>query len=527
MKKRGIRYLRFSSKDQSNYSIEWQDMNTLPWFERNKVELIDTFIDKGKSAKTFDRPDMQKLTEFVTKYYRSVDYLVVDRMDRFSRDAGEAMTMVKLLQHKYGVQIASVSEGIIYDYNDNDSFLRTGLSFLFAEEENRKRSNNIRGGIYTSKKKEGRYLGPAPIGYKNERDGKKPILVIDDAKAPIVQHIFQAYLNDVPLYIIRQDAKKMGLTNTGNSAISRILTSPIYTGLLLVKAYKDHPEEMVEGIHPPLVSRTDWYEVQNKMNPGKPKQIVDEEFPLRSVLLCHCGKPITGAKSRGKLGNYYNYYKCQNSKHNNISVKKAHAQLLEAFGYMSLPDFLYTAILERSEELLEEKVKSDGNMLSQRKSELRAAEGRLLSVETKWIDEQMAYDTYQRHYTNLTNQINSLKSEITRLSSDQNEIWKLLENELYKLKSLPDLFISASTIEQQQMVRMVFDSQLYYQENVYRTPFILEVLSHNSLILKEKQLLVLEEKRGLAAQIPCGRLHGSSIEPSLLNFLYFLRKQGA
>jgi site-specific DNA recombinase len=526
MKKRGIRYLRFSSKDQSNYSIEWQDMNTLPWFERNSVELIDTFIDKGKSAKTFDRPDMQKLTEFITQYHRSVDYLVVDRMDRFSRDAGEAMTTVKMLQRKYAVQIVSVSEGITYDYYDNDSFLRTGLSFLFAEEENRKRANNIRGGIYTAKKKEGRYLGRAPVGYKNSLDGKKPILLIDEVKAPIVQHIYQSFLNDVPMYLIMKDAKSMGLTNTGNSAIARILTSPIYTGLLLVKSYKEHPEELVEGIHPALINRTSWYEVQNKLKPGKAVQIINDDFPLRSVLLCHCGRPITGAKSKGKLGKYYDYYKCQDSKHNNISTKKAHGQLVEAFGYMSLPDHLYSSILEKSDELLETKMKSDASMLRRRRGELMDTEKRLLSIETKWIADQIAYDTYQRHYTNLTAQVHSLKAEIDRLSSDQNDIWNLMHQELYKLKSLPDIYNVGSTIEKQQMVRMVFDSRLYYQDNIYRTPFIIDVLSHNPLILKEKQLLVLEEKTGLAKQIPCGRLHGFAIEP-LIEFLSFLHHRVA
>ena len=48
-------------------------------------------------------------------------------MDRFSRDAGEAMSMVKNLQKTYHIQIVSVSEGIIFDYDTPGSFFRALL----------------------------------------------------------------------------------------------------------------------------------------------------------------------------------------------------------------------------------------------------------------------------------------------------------------------------------------------------------------------------------------------------------------
>lgn len=89
--KRAIRYLRISTDRQSNFSISGQDQQTSHWCERNKVEVVDTFIDEGYSAKNFYRPDMQRLNAFIQKHYRTVDYLVVNDFTRFSRDAGEAL----------------------------------------------------------------------------------------------------------------------------------------------------------------------------------------------------------------------------------------------------------------------------------------------------------------------------------------------------------------------------------------------------------------------------------------------------
>ncbi|WP_145859963.1 recombinase family protein [Pedobacter suwonensis] len=167
MEKRAIRYLRFSDKKQSENSIERQRVVTDHYIEFHKINLVDTFIDRGKSAKTFDRPDFIKLQEFIGLYHKNVDYLLVDQMDRFSRDAGEVMSMVKTLQSKYGIQIISVSEGIEFDYNTPGSFFRAGLQLLLAEEDNINRIIKIRSGLYSKKTKEGKFVfGISPFGYK-------------------------------------------------------------------------------------------------------------------------------------------------------------------------------------------------------------------------------------------------------------------------------------------------------------------------------------------------------------------------
>jgi hypothetical protein len=46
--KRAIRYLRFSNIGQSNGSIERQELYTDQWIKSNDIELVDTFIDRGK-----------------------------------------------------------------------------------------------------------------------------------------------------------------------------------------------------------------------------------------------------------------------------------------------------------------------------------------------------------------------------------------------------------------------------------------------------------------------------------------------
>jgi len=76
MNKKAVKYLRFSSEEQSHFSIERQDMITGSWMQHANIELVDTFIDQGFSATNFDRPDFKKLHSFIEKNYRNIDYLV-------------------------------------------------------------------------------------------------------------------------------------------------------------------------------------------------------------------------------------------------------------------------------------------------------------------------------------------------------------------------------------------------------------------------------------------------------------------
>jgi site-specific DNA recombinase len=494
--KKAIRYLRFSSDGQSASSIEWQEMYTAQWCERKQITILDTFIDAGYSAKTFDRPDMDKLTEFIRKYYRDIDYLVVNQMDRFSRDAGEALSVMKKLQRKYNVQIASVMEGFIFDYSDPGSFFYGGLLLLKAEDENIRRTNNINGGIYAAKAKEGRYIHKPPIGYIREGKNKNAVLIIEEEKAKIVRYMFDAYLRNTPIYLILKTARSMGFTHTAKEAVQYVLRNPLYAGFLQVKAYREMPGGLFPGKHEPIIDSISWQQVQDKLT-GKPKTKVSlkDEIPLRGVLKCHCSRYLTGAPSRGRHGNYFYYYKCNTTGHNNISAIKAHDQLLNALDLMSIPDYLIDAIKAKSLELMNVHLQENKQLLLKKKIELEKADKQLASVEEKWINEQMTFETYNRWYANLTQQRVHLRTAIDKLSQDQNQVYVLLDKNLHRLADLKQVYVSANTLQKQELIRMVFDNRLYYRDKIYRTPYIMPVFAHNTLILKEKKLLIYEQKR--------------------------------
>ncbi|SFQ77826.1 recombinase family protein [Flavobacterium akiainvivens] len=502
--KRAIRYLRFSQLGQSNGSIERQEMYTDQYLQYNNIQLVDTFIDRGKSAKTFDRPDFIKLQAFIAKHYKSVDYLLVDQLDRFSRDAGEAMNMVKQFQRKYSIQIISVTEGIIFDYDTPGSFFRAGLQLLLAEEDNINRSIKVRGGLYTARAKEGRFLTrEKPFGYVKVGEGKQRHLEVNELEAKVVREIYDMFLRDVPLYKIKEAAYEMGFDRKGNMAVDRVLVNPVYAGLVRVEPFKDLPGGLFPAVHEPIVDKATWQMVQSKMKKvDKVKVVVDDEIPLRGVVKCHCGVPLTGAPSRGKSGKYFYYYKCKHSKHNNISAIKAHEQFLNACNLMSIPEKKIKEIRNGCYASIEEEMKNNRKKAVEKKRELEEVKQRLHAVEEKWFKDEINKDTYDRWYSTYSDHILSLTAAVERLNINPDKAFELLDNNLGMLSDVRYIYDKATTLQKREFVNKVFDGNLYYQEGIYRTPTMLDLLSHNASKMEEKGYLIYNKKRDNLSIIP-------------------------
>ena len=425
-------------------------------------------------------------------------------MDRFSRDAGEAMSMVKMLQRKYNIQVVSVTEGITFDYDTPGSFFRAGLQLLLAEEDNINRSIKIRGGLYTARAKEGRYIGTkAPYGYIKYGEGKERKLIIDETEAKVVRFMYDAYLHNTPLYKIKEQAFKVGFKARGNTAVERVLTNPVYAGMLQVQGYKEYPGGIFPAIHEAIIDKTTWQLVQSKMKrPEKIRTVLDENLPLRGILKCHCGNLLTGAPSRGKSGKYFNYYKCKTSKHNNISAIKAHAQLAEILQLMSLPESTLSEIKKSSSLAIEENLKSNKLIIEQKKLLLEETQEKMFSVEEKWITNEISKDTYDRWYATYSSTIHSCKDAIERLSKVETHAFKILESKLHLLGDLKSIYNHANIIQKRELIKLVFDSILYYQEGAYRTPTMIPIMSRNHLLMQEKGLLIYNKKRDDLPIIP-------------------------
>ncbi len=533
MQKKCGRYLRFSNEDQSANSTERQDIVTYNWCDRNQVEIAATFIDDGHSARTFDRPDVQKLFDFIKKNQQRIDYLVVQDLSRFSREAGEAITMVKQIQLKYGVRIVSCDWNQVYDVTEANSYFMMLIEFGRATAENLTKINYTNGGIYAAKtgikggkptgEERGRYIGSSkPFGYEKIVEDKLCNIGVVESLRVVVEMIYTNYLADIPILTIKAEARKAGLKAGGKMVIQNIIQNPVYKGYQYVKPWKDNKGGLFRGSWEPIIDPITWQRANDKLKSNKAKGIsLNEAYYLKNVLRCWCGRKATAAPSKGKT-KYYPYYKCNCSRHLNVNADFAHRQLNETMRYLSLPDYLVESIKETSLAKMEMALKENKKLISKYKMDLADSKEKLVRVEAKFIADQISPDTYNRWYTQYSADITELKYKIDNIDKSDEQLFLLVNKNIEYLTDIPYAFENFTIVQKQSFLNTVFDNSLYMQDKIYRTPYLMDIFHHNKLILKQKQLLLVEEKTGFREEARSGVPHRSIIEhrsPSLYSLL--------
>src|SRR5438105_1306409 len=115
--KRAAAYLRVSTSKQADkdfdpegYSLPAQREACYRKAKDKQAEVVDEYMDRGESAKTADRPEFQRLLDRV-RTKRDIDYVLVDKVDRFARNVRDAVNIIYELKAA-GAQLVSVKENI-------------------------------------------------------------------------------------------------------------------------------------------------------------------------------------------------------------------------------------------------------------------------------------------------------------------------------------------------------------------------------------------------------------------------------
>lgn len=507
--KKAIAYIRISTKDQSNFSLTGQEQYIRDFATKQGYEILALFTDDGQSAKNFDRPDWKLLQQFCKDNQHQVDALIVAKYDRFSRNLKEALTMIEMLEGKYNIRIISVMEYMSLDPQSPYFFQFRTQMLMGAQMEWLIIKDRTRSGMNTALKS-GRFISMAPYGYINKRDEhNKPIIVIDETKAPIIKRMYQLFLQGASLKEIHLEARKNGYKNRSNSAVKFTLQSPTYAGLVKVPAYNNQPEYLTKGLHEAIIPEADWWKVQDIFNAEKQmnRTVMNEEVPLRAVLKCAAGAPLTAGNSKGKR-RYFWYYKCKCHPRINLSAIKLHEQLNELLKALSLPDHYLLYLQELIDKKIKDQQSIQDELLHAKKKELAGFQQRLDNVEEKFINNELDAAAYQKWKARYQQEIAISQKYITEISQPLEQQLIFFRDNLPKLGQLHHHYQLADLHTKQAILRTVFNSQLYYSEGCYRTPYILPAFALKAATLQEKKLLIIEQPSQNSDKIlGCAPLH--------------------
>ncbi len=271
-RKRAVLYLRVSTPSQVNtdydpegLSIPAQRSACERKAEQLDVDIIDEYIEPGRSATRMDqRPTFQAMLDRV-KNERDVDYVIVYKLSRMNRNrVDDALTLVSL--RKFKVTLVSATESI----DDTPvGQLMHGILASFNEFRSAEDGADIRYKM-GEKARKGGTLGRAPLGYLNviERfDGRDVRTVaIDPDRAPFVKLAFDLYATgEYTIERLQAVLTDRGLVTrpgryparaVSTSKIQTMLRDPYYVGVITYHG------EMYQGRHEPLISEELFERVQ-------------------------------------------------------------------------------------------------------------------------------------------------------------------------------------------------------------------------------------------------------------------------
>jgi DNA invertase Pin-like site-specific DNA recombinase len=302
---KAVIYLRVSTKEQAEegYSIPAQAEACRRFIADQGWELADEYVDRGESARTADRPQLQAILARLGED-PSIEALVVHKLDRLARNL-EDHAAVRAALRKAGVQLHSVTESL---EDSASGKLVEGILASIAEFYSANLGQEIRKGM-DQKAAQGGWPVRAPFGYRNVRrdgPGRRGESVLEpDPQAPLVVWAFERYSTSaLSLAALMEQLAEKGLRNRlgnppGVSAIHRMLRNPVYVGVVRWKGVER------EGIHQPLVPRELFDKVQHVLDAhssGGERSWKHDHY-LKGTLVCaECGSGLYYAVAKGRFG---------------------------------------------------------------------------------------------------------------------------------------------------------------------------------------------------------------------------------
>ena len=323
-------YLRVSTKEQAQkadskegYSIPAQRDACIKYIKDKGWKLVDEYLDRGESARTSQRPQLQEMLGRISKH-KDVQAVVVHKIDRLSRRM-EDHVAIRAILTKADCSLVSVVE----HFEDNASGrLVEGIHALMAEFYSANLAAETKKGM-VQKTKQGGWAGMAPLGYLNIQTPMNGRLLrtieVDEERALFVKQIFELYATgDYGLSELEEKMFKLGFRSKGTakqppckvhkSRIAKMLQNPFYKGIVRWNGIE------TQGIHQPLVSKDLWERVQGVIKVRDTAGERKRKHPhyLKGTVYCgECGSRMSSDLAKGHV-----YFYCLGQKRKNGCKQK-------------------------------------------------------------------------------------------------------------------------------------------------------------------------------------------------------------
>ena len=329
--------------------------------KHNDIEFCDEYVDDGYSGTNFNRPSFKRLIDDVRS--GKINCVIVKDLSRFGRNYSEVGNYLEVFFPMLNVRFMSIIDNCdSYLKPESVSNIIIPVKNIMNESYSRDISLKVKS-AFEARKRNGLFVGTyATFGYLKDPQNHNKLIVDEEAK-PIVQRIFNDYINGMSKVKIAKQLNEEGIpspalykssqgitkyikeygakTGWKDSSIRRILTNPLYTGTLVQKfrekinykiqkfrkVEKDR-QIRVENVVEPIIDKATFDMAQSLIERDTRVCFENKSVDLLSGFL-HCADCKHGmSKKKSRKGNskteYIEYYNCSTYKNCGKSVCSAH-----------------------------------------------------------------------------------------------------------------------------------------------------------------------------------------------------------
>ena len=495
-------YTRVSTTDQkvNGFSLQEQERRLRRSFQGKPVDGILHYSDDA-SAKTFDRPGFQSLLSDIKSRKISIQEIWCTQHDRFSRNLRDSLNMLQELK-MLGVSVRFLENDI--NPENNADLLFQVIHHVMPEMENQLRSDKTKKGMREAMRR-GRWVFRAPVGYTTDPVSK---LIHPNESAPFVQEAFKEVAKDIlPMDHIRKSLMRSGF-KCAKQTFYNMLRNPIYCGQIRIEAHRDEPEEIVTGLHEPLVPKELFDEVQHILSGNKKtasKRELSHLFPLRPMLNCpDCGRKWTGSSSRGR-SNVYPYYHCTAECGQRVATSKVHDALDVLLDSIEVPkpvQALYERIVEDAAAKMKTTRATALAGLEKAKGQIERKQQR---VEDDYLSNTIDAGSFQKINQRLSLELTSTKEKIAEVRANEDPVQEHLRFGLRLLANIKSAYQNSSVEVRSKLLGSMFPEKFIFDGQKLRTARpnkFVELMSSFSVGLKTMGNKKADISAGLSKMAP-------------------------
>ena len=422
-------YIRVSTKGQaeSELGLGAQLHATMSYAATHGYEVVTTYREEGRSARSSQRPEFQRMMSDVLGR-DDIDAVLVPHSSRFMRDLEESIACRRRLEQK-GVRVLSVMQPAVADEHQG-SFVERMFS-LVDEQDSRMTSARTSAAMFECAR-QGYFAGPAsraPYGFAVDRIEVRPRvfrsrLVPDPTERAHQNTLFQTYVEVRGASRTAAKLNLLGIRMRGGrpwnkDAVLRVLDETAAVGSYWYGKHTVDEEDRVEIKVEPTVDRVLWdqaQEVRQQMDPkAHPGRIGSSPMLLAGLLRCErCGS--TGTLETAKSGEY-RYYGCHTTQNAGtaacpgfrIPEKDLDARVLEHVGRE-----LFTR--DRCLLLLKDAVDNSGALHERIREERRSLQGQLDDVSKRLVRWYEQMEIGEHDLTTILPRVSALEAQKKELT---------------------------------------------------------------------------------------------------------------